>query len=75
MDVNTVLYLEAFLMPLTSSAGSAPALAHDAKVYGTARMWLDQPADDNHVMIGFSAIALEDIAPGVAALKSAWLDR
>lgn len=48
------------------------ALEQDAKVYGTARMWFNQPADDNHVMIGFSAIAYDDIAPGIAALRRAW---
>ena len=52
----------------------AAALEQDAKVYGTARMWIDQPENDNHVMIGFSAIAFEDIAPGVEALRRAWFD-
>ena len=43
-----------------------------AKVYGTARMWFSKPAPENNVLIGFSAIAYEDIAPGVAALARAW---
>ena len=50
------------------------ALAHDVKVYGTSRMWFSKPAPENNIMIGFSAIALEDIAPGIAALRAAWLD-
>jgi len=49
------------------------AMREGAKVYGTARMWFSRPAPENNVMIGFSAIALEDIAPGVAALKRAWM--
>ena len=49
------------------------AMREGAKVYGTARMWFSQPATESNVMIGFSAIALEDIAPGVAALKRAWM--
>ena len=49
------------------------ALAHDVKVYSTSRMWFSKPAPENNIMIGFSAIALDDIAPGVAALRDAWL--
>lgn len=48
------------------------ALGQDTKVYGTARMWIDQPENDNHVMIGFSAIDYDDIVSGVEALRRAW---
>ncbi|HAM16157.1 MAG TPA: hypothetical protein DCP91_09965 [Eggerthellaceae bacterium] len=48
------------------------ASAQGAQVYGTARMWFSRPAPENNVMIGFSAIALEDIEPGVDALARAW---
>lgn len=50
----------------------ASALSEGAKVYGTSRMWFSKPAPEENVMIGFSAIAREDIAPGVAALARAW---
>ncbi len=50
------------------------ALARGAKVYGTARMRFPGAAPTSSVMIGFSAIALEDIEPGVKALRRAWLD-
>jgi len=43
-------------------------------VYGTSRMWFSKPAPQEYVMLGFSAIALQDIRPGVAALKSAWFN-
>ena len=49
------------------------ALANSVKVYGTTRMWFSKPAPENNIMIGFSAIAFEDIEPGVNALRSAWL--
>ena len=48
------------------------ALAHDVKVYGTSRMWFSEPPTEGAIIIGFSAIAYEDIAPGVAALREAW---
>ena len=48
------------------------ALAHGVKVYGTDRMRLTGPAIPASVMIGFSAIAFEDIEPGVHALAQAW---
>lgn len=51
----------------------AKALENDVKVYGTDRMRLLGPACPASVMIGFSAIALEDIEPGVHALRKAWL--
>lgn len=50
----------------------ASAQREDAKVYGTTRMWFSKPAPENNVMIGFSAIALQDIEPGVSALRKAW---
>ena len=43
-----------------------------ATIYGTSRMWFSRPAPEENVMIGFSAIALEDIGPGVRALKRTW---
>ena len=48
------------------------ALAQGAKVYDTVRMRFSRSAPSNSVMIGFSAIAFEDIEPGVAALVRAW---
>lgn len=51
----------------------AKALENDVKIYGTDRMRLLGPAYPASVMIGFSAIAFEDIAPGVRALRKAWL--
>lgn len=51
------------------------ARRENAKVYGTSRMWFSRPAPDAHVMVGFSAIAFEDIEPGVAALARAWKGR
>ncbi len=57
---------------MTQSELLASAQREDAKVYGTTRMWFSKPAPENNVMIGFSAIAFEDIAPGVAALRRAW---
>lgn len=48
------------------------ALRQGAKVYGTARMRFPGSAPSSSVMIGFSAIAFEDIEPGVAALARAW---
>ncbi|MBQ9002660.1 MAG: PLP-dependent aminotransferase family protein [Eggerthellaceae bacterium] len=48
------------------------AAREGAKVYGTARMWFSRRAPEENVMIGFSAIAHDDIEPGVAALARAW---
>ena len=48
------------------------AEAEGARVYGTSRMWLGQPAENRNVMVGFSSIAFEDIEPGVQALARAW---
>ena len=49
------------------------ARANDANVYGTRRFWFSGDAAESSLMIGFSAIALEDIEPGVRALAEAWL--
>ena len=48
------------------------ALEQGVKVYGTARMRFPGSTASSSVMVGFSAIAFEDIAPGVAALARAW---
>ena len=48
------------------------ALQQSAKVYGTSHMWHKTPALENCVLIGFSSILDENIAPGVAALERAW---
>jgi len=50
----------------------ASALAEGAKVYDTTRMRFPGSAPSSSVMVGFSAIAFEDIEPGVAALARAW---
>ena len=42
-------------------------------VYGTKYMWFTRPAPDNSFMMGFSAIADEDIPEGIATLRRAWL--
>lgn len=57
---------------MTQSELLASAAGKGAKVYGTSRMWFSRPAPEEHVMVGFSAIALEDIEPGVRALREAW---
>ena len=48
------------------------AFAKDVGVYPTTRFWFSRPAPPNELIIGFSAIALEDIAPGTFALRKAW---
>ncbi len=58
---------------MTQSELLESALENSVKVYGTTRMWFSKPAPQNNVMVGFSAIALDDIAPGVRALRNAWL--
>lgn len=50
----------------------ASARAHGAAVYGTKRFWFSRPAPEDRVMVGFSSIRDQDIAPGVAALRHAW---
>lgn len=49
------------------------AAAGGVQVYGTRHYWMGKPAeDDNSILVGFSAIALESIEPGVEALARAW---
>ena len=50
----------------------ASARAEGAAVYGTKRFWFSKEPPECNVLVGFSAIALEDIEPGVAALARAW---
>ncbi len=49
------------------------ALRHDVRVYNTNRYWKrkDHPLA-SCVLVGFSAIAEEDIEPGIEALARAW---
>ncbi|WP_295995228.1 PLP-dependent aminotransferase family protein [uncultured Adlercreutzia sp.] len=49
------------------------ARAEDVQVYGTQKYWAN-PAHtpDSTVLVGFSAIAEEDIEPGIRALAKAW---
>ncbi|MDO4401124.1 MAG: PLP-dependent aminotransferase family protein [Coriobacteriia bacterium] len=49
------------------------AYEQGANVYSTARFWFSKPADQDKLMLGFSAIADADIIPGVEALRRAWL--
>ena len=49
------------------------AYEQGANVYSTVRFWFSKPADQDKLMLGFSAIADADIAPGVEALRRAWL--
>ena len=50
------------------------AFEQGATVYGSdVYYWSGASHPDNSVLIGFSAIKLEDISAGVAALKKAWL--
>ena len=51
----------------------ASARSNGANVYGTRRFWFNGQADEGSLMIGFSAIARDDIEPGVKALARAWL--
>lgn len=51
------------------------AYKHGVKVYSTARFWFSRPADESKLMMGFSAIADEDIQPGIVALRRAWFAR
>lgn len=49
------------------------ARAAGVRVYGTSRYWMrTQDAPRGCMLIGFSAIAEEDIAPGIEALAKAW---
>lgn len=51
----------------------ASALQNSVKVYGAARMRLASEEPGASVLIGFSSIDFDDIAPGVHALRQAWL--
>lgn len=57
---------------MTTDELIASALAHDAKVYSTERFWFSRPAPEGIVMLGFSAMNLESVAPAVDALAQAW---
>jgi GntR family transcriptional regulator/MocR family aminotransferase len=49
------------------------AAKQGVKVYGTQQYWMSERHPmENFVLIGFSAIAKNDIAPGIAALDRAW---
>lgn len=49
------------------------AAHHNVAVYGTKKYWhCQESADPGCVLIGFSAIAEQDIEPGIAALMDAW---
>lgn len=58
---------------MTTAELVAAALEHNAKVYTTDRFWFSRPAPEGVVMLGFSAMPLEDVAPAVDALAEAWL--
>lgn len=49
------------------------ARENGVNVFGAGQCWFAHPPNNPHVMIGFSAITIEDIKPGVRALKQAWL--
>lgn len=48
------------------------ALAQGAAVHGTRQYWFAHECPGDAVLIGFSAIALKDLAEGVRALRNAW---
>lgn len=49
------------------------ARRNDVRVYETHSYWSSRPHPlDNYVLLGFSSIAEEDIAPGIRALADAW---
>ena len=48
------------------------SLGYSCTVDVVRRRIADLGKDDHHVMIGFSAISFESIAPGVEALRRAW---
>lgn len=47
------------------------AAAAGVQVYGTRQYWMGKPQNDN-ILVGFSAIAPENIEPGIEALTRAW---
>lgn len=62
---------------LKRSQGELIELArrNDVRVYETHRYWSGRPHPmDNYVLLGFSAIPEEDIAPGIKALADAWYE-
>lgn len=48
------------------------AYEQGVNVYSTARFWFSSPSEQDKIMLGFSAIADDDIEPGVARLRKAW---
>lgn len=60
--------------PMTQEELIESAFQQGVAVYGTKRLWFERSAPENKLMIGFSSIPVEDIAPGVEALKRAWFD-
>ncbi|MBM7000042.1 PLP-dependent aminotransferase family protein [bacterium] len=53
----------------------ASALAQGARVYAAEPYWFTRAAPRGRLLLGFSAIAVKDVAPGVAALRRAWFPR
>jgi GntR family transcriptional regulator/MocR family aminotransferase len=49
------------------------ARKNNVAIYGTKRFWFSKTAPENRIMIGFSAIDIDDIPPGISALRHAWL--
>lgn len=58
---------------MTTGELISSALDHGAKVYSAERFWFTRAARPATVMLGFSAMEVGDIAPGVDALGEAWL--
>ncbi len=48
------------------------ARRHGVAVYGTRHFWFANPMIGDQIMLGYSSIRLDDIAPGVHVLKEAW---
>lgn len=48
------------------------ALEQSVLVYGARQYWFAHECPGNAVLIGFSAIALKDIAEGVRSRRRAW---
>lgn len=57
---------------MTQSQLLESARGQGVNVYSTKRYWFSQAPSEQCVIVGFSAIALEDIPIGVEALKRAW---
>lgn len=51
------------------------AREHGAIVYPAGLFYYDAPAPESTVLLGFSRLALDDIEPGVEALKRAWFSK